>query len=102
MTFELQHSDIPQRKLLDADPVTTDWPMPPVKRWEPRSGFDLDAMCEDARAALSAKLIEQAERHKDAIAADFDTAHDRLGVVPVSWSYKWHKPGMWMDRGQFA
>ena len=26
--FELQPSDKPQPKLLDADPVTTDWPMP--------------------------------------------------------------------------
>ena len=36
MTFELQHSDIPQPKLLDQDPVTEKWPLPPVKRWEPK------------------------------------------------------------------
>lgn len=33
--FNLQHSDIPQPKLLDIDPVTTDWPMPAVKAWMP-------------------------------------------------------------------
>ena len=36
MTYELQHSEIPQPKLLDIDPVSAaPWPLPPVKRWEP-------------------------------------------------------------------
>lgn len=34
-TFTLQHADIPQCKLLNEDPVTTNWPMPPVKAWQP-------------------------------------------------------------------
>ena len=34
--FKLQHSDIPQSKLPNEDPVTTKWPMPPVWKYEPR------------------------------------------------------------------
>lgn len=34
-TFTLQHSDIPQPVLLDIDPVTTVWPMPPVRPYTP-------------------------------------------------------------------
>jgi hypothetical protein len=34
--FELQHSDVDQPKLLDGECATKNWPMPPVKAWEPR------------------------------------------------------------------
>lgn len=33
--YTLQHTDIPQPKLLDEEITTTNWPMPPVKAWEP-------------------------------------------------------------------
>ncbi len=33
--FTLQHSTTAQPCLLDEDPVTKDWPMPPVKAWAP-------------------------------------------------------------------
>jgi hypothetical protein len=35
-TFALQHSDIPQARLVDEDPVTENWPLPPAKAWQPR------------------------------------------------------------------
>jgi hypothetical protein len=34
--FELQPSDVPQPQLLDEDPVTDKWPMPPVRPWNPQ------------------------------------------------------------------
>lgn len=34
--FTLQPADVPQAKLLDEDPVTTKWPLPPAKPWEPK------------------------------------------------------------------
>lgn len=33
--YTLQHSNIPQPKLLDEEIATTNWPMPPAKPWSP-------------------------------------------------------------------
>lgn len=33
--YELRPSDEPQPKLLDAEVVTSTWPMPPVRKWTP-------------------------------------------------------------------
>lgn len=37
--------------------------MPPVKRWEPGSGFELDAMCEEAKRRLASKLDYDVDLH---------------------------------------
>lgn len=33
--FDLQHTDIPQPKEVDEELATRDWPLPPVKVWNP-------------------------------------------------------------------
>ncbi len=38
--YELQHSTTPQPRLLDGECATRDWPMPPVKAWEPRQAAE--------------------------------------------------------------
>lgn len=61
MTFELQHSDIPQAKLLDEEVTTTQWPMPPAKPWAPKSS--IEQMCEEAQDRLRNVIEKSAEAH---------------------------------------
>lgn len=49
--FTLQHADVPQPALIDADPVSdAPWPMPPVAKWEPKPARSLrDTFADMAR-----------------------------------------------------
>lgn len=86
MTFELQHSDISQPKLIDRDPVNDDpWPLPPVKRWEPCSAFDLDAMCEKALENVRVGVHIHSMAHLEEMRATWGY---RRSLFPWTWTYE--------------